>query len=159
MRAGGLTVAQHDSSDMPHSSQIGRPRAPKNSSTSIDVGAAPDTDQCTSSRPIWARILERTISSALAYSASRASSGPGPVPLMAACSARTFWIPVATAHCSACLRCGSGSVSMLASRAALIFSHTRGTAPQIVGRMSARAAAMVLMSATQVIWRPKTICW
>ncbi len=41
--SGGLMVAIRESSLMPHTSQIGSPRALKNSSTSGAIGAAPET--------------------------------------------------------------------------------------------------------------------
>src|SRR5919108_5419213 len=51
-----LQVAQHDVSDIPQSSQIGRPSSLKNSSSSTGVGAAPTTSHSHLSRPSAARI-------------------------------------------------------------------------------------------------------
>ena len=42
---GRLVVTMHEVSLMPHTSQIGIPRAAKNSSTSTGVGAAPTASQ------------------------------------------------------------------------------------------------------------------
>src|SRR4051812_19835287 len=41
MASGGLTVPQHDSSDMPHTSHTGRPRARTNSSASRSIAPPP----------------------------------------------------------------------------------------------------------------------
>ena len=48
----------------------------------------------------------------------------------------------------------AGSVTPCASSAALSFSHTRGTAPQIVGRTSGSAATTARGSATDVTVKP-----
>ncbi len=100
-------MPQQEISDIPHSSQIGTPRAPKNSNTSGAMGAAPDTVKRTSSRPSSCR-------TAVLWSSGRAP----------------------------------GSVTPLASRAALIFSQTRGTPPHAVGRTSGSAATTAFGSAT-----------
>ena len=47
-----------------------------------------------------------------------------------------------SAHCSPCRVVSSGSFATANSIAAFSFSHTRGTAPQIVGRQSGSAAAI-----------------
>jgi len=63
-----------------------------------------------------------------------------------------------SAHRSAALVDSSGSLATENSIAALNFSHTRGTAPQIVGRASTSAAASWARSGTTVIWVPKYSC-
>jgi hypothetical protein len=48
---GRLVVTMHEVSLMPHTSQMGMPRAAKNSSASTGIGAAPVASQRASSRP------------------------------------------------------------------------------------------------------------
>ena len=68
---GRLVVTMHDVSLMPHTSQIGMPRASKNSSTSTGVGAAPTASQRASSSP--SRALSCSAGSAAAPEASSAA--------------------------------------------------------------------------------------
>jgi len=102
----------HDVSLMPQTSQISRPSASKNSSSSTGAGAAPQHSHCTWSKPSFARIAAPTAGSARAASAS--------------------WGPAA------------------ASKAARIFSHTRGTLPNTVGRTWARTGMSRPASGTGV---------
>ncbi len=62
------------------------------------------------------------------------------------------------AHSIACRFASSVSWLTVNSIPALSFSHTRGTAPQIVGRTSGNAAAMARPSDTTVTWVPN-ISW
>ena len=67
---GGLLVATQESSDIPHTSVIGRPRSRKYSRTSIGVGAAPANETRTRSRPSFARTAARASSGIAAGSAT-----------------------------------------------------------------------------------------
>jgi hypothetical protein len=62
------------------------------------------------------------------------------------------------AHSIACRFASSASWLTANSIADLSFSHTRGTAPQTVGRTSGSAAAIARPSETTVIWVPN-ISW
>ena len=149
-------VPQHETSDIPQSSRIGSPMAAKYSSSSMAMGAAPETSQRAWSSPSRARTGARTSSSARLHSVSSAGSGPAPSPRIAACSARTRRSPQSRAQRIA-VRRSSSAVVTAASRAACIRSHTRGTAPQTVGRTSGRAAATARGSGMLVISTAKVI--
>ena len=139
------------SSDMPQTSEIGMPRPTKNASVSFGIGAAPDTACLTCSSPSFSRSFESTSSSACAHSAATSSGTGSP-----ATSASAFFAATASPHCNPMRFVSSGSFAAANSIAALSFSHTRGTAPQIVGRTSGSAAAMARGSETVVIWVPNT---
>ena len=148
---GGLTLQMHDSSDMPQISEIGTPSPAKKPSVRGGIGAAPDSAKRRRSKPSFARSFESTSASALAHSAAT-SSGTG-------CPASWYSLrsaPTASAHRIPCLRVSSGSFATTNSMAAASFSHTRGTAPQMVGRRSASAAAISFGSDTVVTWVPNT---
>ena len=55
-------VAQQESSDIPHSSQIGSPSARKNSRTSGAIGAAPEISHSAWSSPSFSRMPARASS-------------------------------------------------------------------------------------------------
>ena len=139
------------SSDMPQTSAIGMPRPTKNASVSFGIGAAPDTACLTCSSPSFSRSFESTSSSACAHSAATSSGTGSP-----ATSAAAFFAATDRPHCNPIRFVSSGSFAAANSIAALSFSHTRGTAPQIVGRTSGSAPAMARGSETVVIWVPNT---
>ena len=77
---------------------------------------------------------------------------------MPARSARALAAPCASAHSASFFFLASGSAATLASMPILIFSQTRGTANQIVGRASGSAVAIDRGSAMWVTWTP-LIAW
>ena len=113
---------------MPHTSQIGRPMPAKNSSTSGAIGAAPD-DQILDL--VEAELgAQRGEQLAIGTRVTRPSLAGTSSP---AWRARVTSTAASSARSSAARRCPSGSAAKPASRAALSFSHTRGTAPHEVG--------------------------
>ena len=117
----------------------------KNASVSRGIGAAPETAHRSSSNPSFSRSFESTRSSACCHSAANSLDGASPASRTAA-----FFAATDIAHCRAWRFASSGSWVVANSIAALSFSHTRGTAPHVVGCTSDNAAAISRASETTV---------
>ncbi len=140
-------VAISDVSLMPQTSQIGRPMAVKNSSTSGAIGAAPETRYSTS---IQARAALAQRREQLRVGPAWASAQLG-VHVLARLRGphhreRPRRVPRARPHAAP----GRARRAKPASSAALSFSQTRGTAPHEVGRTSITAPITCVRSATKV---------